>query len=101
MVNLQAKAFVYILTNFSRSTLYVGVTASIKQRILDHKNGLGSDFCIKYNCDQLVFIKDFNSITEAISFEKRLKRWQRKWKEELIESLNPEWRDLSYEIVIE
>ncbi len=100
MVNLHAKAFVYILTNFSRSTLYVGVTTNLRERISDHKNGLGSEFCIKYNCDQLVFFRDFNSISEAISFEKRLKRWRRKWKEEIIESLNPEWKDLSFEIVV-
>ncbi|MFK7923338.1 MAG: GIY-YIG nuclease family protein [Bacteroidia bacterium] len=99
MLNIQSNAFVYILTNYSRSTLYVGVSSKLKEKITDHKNGLGSEFCIKYNCDQLVFIKDFDSLIEAIVFEKTLKRWRRNWKEELIESINPKWTDLSYDIL--
>lgn len=95
MIRLGASAFVYILTNHSKSTLYVGVTANLTNRISDHKNGRGSDFCIRYNCNQLVFLRDFDSIQEAIAFEKRLKRWRRVWKEELIETINPDWNDLS------
>jgi putative endonuclease len=59
-----------------------------------HRNGLGSKFCRRYGIDRLVYVEEYPTIEEAIVREKRLKRWHREWKIELIEGMNPAWRDL-------
>ena len=84
----------YILTNRAYGVLYIGVTADIEKRIWEHRNGLGSRFCRKYGIDTLVLVEDYPTIEEAIVREKRLKKWRREWKMELIDTSNPEWRDL-------
>ena len=85
----------YIMTNRPRGVLYVGVTADLAARVDQHRQGKGSAFCRKYNLTQLVHAEPHATIEEAIVREKALKAWQRAWKVELIESGNPEWRDLS------
>ncbi len=77
-----------------RGALYVGVTAHLPARIHQHRTGEGSDFCRRYGLDRLVRAEQALSITEAITHEKRIKRWRRAWKFALIEQGNPEWRDL-------
>ena len=87
--------WVYIMTDRYRGTMYVGVTSDIAARIDQHRSGTGSDFCARYGLTRLVWAERGNDILSCIAHEKRLKRWRRQWKIELVESANPEWRDLS------
>jgi putative endonuclease len=89
----------YILTNKPRGVLYVGVTSDLAARIWQHREGKGSAFCRKYNLSLLVHAEAHASILEAIVREKALKAWQRDWKIALIEGRNPEWVDLSDDLV--
>jgi putative endonuclease len=90
------QSWVYMMTNQHHNVLYVGVTSDIEQRVLQHKKHLYPDaFTAKYRCHKLVWFQEFGDIVEAIAQEKRLKRWRRAWKDELIGKLNPEWKDLS------
>jgi putative endonuclease len=86
--------WVYIMANRYRGTIYVGVTAHLPVRISQHRNGSGSDFCAKYGLNRLVWAERGSSIEDCMAHEKRLKRWRRQWKFELIERGNPEWLDL-------
>jgi len=86
--------WVYIMMDRYRGTLYVGVTSDIATRVSQHREDIGSDFCKRYGLHRLVWAERFATIDEAITFEKRIKRWRRQWKFELIEKTNPEWEDL-------
>ena len=86
--------WVYIMANRYRGTIYVGVTSDLAARVLQHRIGTGSDFCAQYGLSRLVWADQADDITACIEQEKRLKRWRREWKFELIERGNPEWRDL-------
>ncbi len=86
--------YVYILTNISNKVLYVGVTNNLIRRIYEHKNKLIDGFTKKYNLYKLVYFEQINDVKSAINREKQLKGWIRKRKEELINSLNPDWEDL-------
>lgn len=86
--------WVYIMADRYRGTMYVGVTADIRSRVYQHRTGDGSDFCHRYGLNRLVWADHSTSIVSAIEHEKRLKRWRRAWKFDLIERANPEWRDL-------
>ncbi len=86
--------YVYILTNKSR-TLYTGVTSDLERRVYDHKHKLVPGFASKYNITQLVYFDETQDIQAAISREKQIKGWLRRKKIALIESVNPEWKDLS------
>ena len=88
--------FVYIITNKSK-TLYTGVTNNLNRRIFEHKNKLVIGFTSKYNIGKLVYFEIFNDIESAIRREKQIKGWLRRKKIELIESVNPNWEDLSNE----
>jgi len=85
---------VYIMSNRSR-TLYIGVTNDLARRVYQHKTGEGSGFTARYNLDLLVYTETFDGIRDAIVREKQLKGWTRAKKIGLIETLNPEWTDLS------
>ena len=87
--------WVYILASKRNGTLYIGVTNNIERRVFEHKSGLNEGFTKKYGVKQLVYFEEFNDINIAIRKEKRMKKWKRKWKLDLIESENPEWNDLS------
>lgn len=90
------KGFVYIMTNKNDSVLYTGVTSDLIGRVLKHKSKrYPNSFTSKYNVDKLVYYEKFDSIGEAILREKQIKAGPRKKKVELINSLNPEWDDLS------
>jgi len=86
--------FIYILASRRNGTLYVGLTCNLKKRIWEHKNGFVSSFTKKYRVYQLVYFKGPASKDGALQFEKRLKKWRRRWKLKLIESMNPDWVDL-------
>ncbi|HCE56921.1 MAG TPA: endonuclease [Prolixibacteraceae bacterium] len=90
--------YVYIMSNTNRTTFYIGVTSDLKTRIADHKNGIGSKFTGKYNLTELLYYEDFPDIYQAIDREKQLKNWHRQWKINLIQSINPEMKDLYWEI---
>lgn len=85
--------YIYIMSNKSRVVLYIGVTSDLETRVYQHKNGIGSKFTSKYRCYDLIYYEVFNHIESAIAREKVLKRWNRRWKEELITSFNPQLRD--------
>jgi len=88
--------YVYIMTNDRHTVLYVGVTNDIENRVFDHKVKRDKrSFTAKYNCGNLVYYEEFGEIKNAIHREKQLKKYHRKWKEELIETINPDWKDLS------
>jgi putative endonuclease len=86
---------VYILASKRNGTLYIGVTSNLASRIEGHRAGLVGGFTEKYGVKTLVYFELHADMYEAISREKRLKKWSRAWKVELIERGNPEWRDLS------
>ena len=85
---------VYIITNDRNTTLYIGVTSNLIQRIYQHKAKLVEGFSAKYNLHKLVHFEQFEDMDDAISREKRLKRWNRDWKNQLIDERNPRWIDL-------
>jgi putative endonuclease len=88
--------YVYIMTNARHTVLYVGVTNNLERRVFDHKVKRNKhSFTARYNCNNLVYYEEFQEIKDAIHREKQLKKYQRKWKEELIEGMNAEWKDLS------
>ena len=87
--------FVYVITNYTKTTLYIGVTSDLVQRIDQHKKGVVDGFSMKYNLKYLVYFEKTGDVSEAILREKQLKKWKREWKERLINELNPKWRDLS------
>src|SRR6187549_712119 len=91
--------WVYIISSFNHSTLYVGVTSNIASRVYEHKHKIHpTSFSAKYNCVTLVYYRRFESIIEAITEEKRIKGGSRKKKEDLINSMNSEWKDLYDEV---
>ena len=90
---------VYILASKRNGTLYIGVTSDLIKRIWEHKKNIVEGFTKRYNVHRLVWYEMHESMESAITKEKRLKNWKRKWKLELIESNNPNWIDLYDEIV--
>lgn len=87
--------FVYIITNFSNTTFYIGVTNNLERRIYEHRSGLVEGFSKKYKLHKLVYFEDFGDVSQAITREKQLKNWHRNWKINLIKSVNPNFLDLS------
>ena len=90
--------YVYILASKKNGTLYIGVTNDLVRRIYEHKHGLIDGFTKRHSVKMLVYYEIANDITEAIKREKAMKKWYRKWKIDLIEKTNPEWRDLYNDI---
>ena len=86
--------FVYIVSNHSRSTIYIGVTNDLKRRVYEHKKGLLDGFTKKYKCHDLVYFEVSNEVVSAITREKELKGWLRSKKDKLIISYNPALKDL-------
>lgn len=86
--------WVYIVCNKPNGTIYVGVTADIRRRAHEHREGLVEGFSRTYGLKRLVYAEEHASITDAIRREKTLKRWPRAWKVRLIHTINPDWNDL-------
>jgi putative endonuclease len=90
--------FVYILASKRNGTLYVGVANDLARRMSEHKAKLVPGFTRQYGVHLLVYFETYDSILEARAREHALKRWRRAWKIQLIEKLNPDWRDLSNQL---
>jgi putative endonuclease len=91
---------VYIMTNKNKTTLYVGVTSDLQNRINEHKSHVFSrSFTAKYNLTYCIYYESYYLIEEAIAREKEIKKWRREKKEILINTKNPDWRDLWDEIM--
>lgn len=86
--------WVYIMADRYRGTMYIGVTAYLAARIMQHRTGGGSDFCKRYGLFRLVYAEPHDDIAAAIAREKAMKKWNRDWKMRLIEERNPDWLDL-------
>ena len=90
---------VSMLANKRNGTLYIGVTSDLVKRIWQHKNNMVEGFTERYGVHQLVWYELHENMQTALEREKRMKGWKRKWKLELIESMNPNWQDLYHTIV--
>ncbi|MFO0389069.1 MAG: GIY-YIG nuclease family protein [Alphaproteobacteria bacterium] len=90
--------YVYIMASGKNGTLYIGVTSNLAKRVYEHRNGLVDGFTKKYGIKTLVYFEQTNDVEAAILREKQMKKWNREWKLELIEKMNPEWNDLYEEI---
>ena len=86
--------YVYILTNKNNTTLYVGVTKDIYRRANEHNDKVVEGFTNKYNLNKLVYVEETKRPSDAIAREKQIKHWIREKKDALINSINPEWKDL-------
>lgn len=86
--------YVYILTNMMHTVLYVGMTNNVARRVWEHRNGFVEGFTDSYNLHKLVYIETHQDVRIALEREKRIKRWKRAWKEDLIQETNPDWLDL-------
>lgn len=92
-------SWTYIITNKRNGTLYTGVTSNLEARMWEHRTGHRPGFAREHGCKQLVWFETHNDIEEAITREKRIKRWRREWKLNLIEKENPDWVDLCDELI--
>ena len=95
---MDKKYYVYILANKKNGTLYVGFTSNLIKRVWEHKNKVIEGFTARYGVDKLVYFEQFDDPYNAITREKRLKKYKRKWKLALIEKDNPHWNDLFQEL---
>lgn len=91
---MQKYYYVYIVASRRNGTIYVGMTNDIIRRAWEHREGLVPGFTKKYGVKMLVHFETFEDVNYAIHREKRLKKWKRQWKVDLIQSRNVEWRDL-------
>jgi putative endonuclease len=89
---------VYILASARNGTLYTGVTSDLLKRVWEHKSDLVEGFTKRYGVHVLVWFELHEDMLSAIRREKTIKGWKRRWKIELIETMNPEWRDLYAEL---
>ena len=84
------------MSNYTNSTIYLGVTSDLEKRVLEHKRKTKEEsFTKKYNCNKLVYYETFGNIEYAITREKQLKNWKRDWKNELVAKINSEWLELT------
>lgn len=89
--------YIYMIANKSNTVLYIGVTNNLERRIFEHKHKIIKGFSSKYNLTKLVYYEEYSDITTAIAREKHLKGWRRSRKNGLVETVNPEWKDLTDE----
>ena len=97
MVNIH-QYWVYIMSNKTRTVMYVGITNDLYRRYAEHKEEKIKGFTQKYKCHDLLYFEEFKDIEDAISREKEIKAWRREKKEKLIATRNPEKRDLAIEL---
>lgn len=86
--------YVYILTNKKNGTLYIGMTTNLAKRTWEHKNEAVEGFTKKYELKILVYYEVLDGYEEALNREKKLKKWSRQWKLNIINDMNPKWNDL-------
>ncbi len=94
----EKRYYVYIMTNFHHTVLYTGVTDDLQRRVLEHKSGKGGVFTSKYHANQLIYYEFSGDIKAEIEREKQIKAGSRQKKIDLINSINPEWKDLYEEL---
>ncbi len=87
--------YVYILASRGNQVLYIGATNDLERRLYEHQNGRTLGFAKKYKTHELVYFEETSNIRDALTREKQLKAWRRKWKIDLIKTLNPSMKDLS------
>ncbi len=87
--------YVYILTNWNHRVMYIGMTNNLHRRIYEHQQHMVEGFTDKYQVGKLVYVESATDVHAAIAREKQLKRWRREKKNNLVESMNPDWNDLS------
>jgi putative endonuclease len=92
--------FTYILTNRANGVLYTGVTNDLVRRLCEHQQGRAGSFTRRYNCTRLVWFEGHTDVRQAILREKRIKKWNRAWKIEMIETHNPHWADLARTLTV-
>jgi putative endonuclease len=90
--------WVYIMASRPRGTLYVGMTNDLRDRVWEHREGVVEGFTKDYGVTMLVYFEQHDSLQSALERERRIKRWARSWKIDLIRSRNPDWRDLFDEL---
>jgi putative endonuclease len=90
--------YVYIMASERNGMLYIGVTSDLIRRVFEHKNDMVEGFTKKYQVHDLVYFEQTNDALSALTREKQLKKWKRKWKLELTEEFNPDWIDLYEEL---
>ncbi len=98
-MNKEHRYFVYMLASQRNGTLYVGVTGNLAKRIAEHRDDIREGFSKKYGVHMLVWFEEYGDVQDAILREKRIKKWNRSWKLELIERGNPDWEDLFPRII--
>ena len=94
MIEAVKRACVYILASKPNGTLYIGVTSDIARRAFEHRSDAVDGFTKRYGVHRLVYVEFHETVPDAIPREKRLKKWRRSWKVQLIQQSNPDWCDL-------
>ena len=97
-VTMNRQSYIYIMTNKTHRVLYTGVTGDLRRRVYQHNEGAVPGFTKKYNVKTLIYFEIFDDIRDAIAREKQIKKGSRQKKIDLINAMNPEWRDLSEEL---
>ena len=87
--------YVYLLTNWNNKVMYLGVTNNLERRFYEHKNKLVKGFTEKYNVNKLVYFEETQDVTAGIAREKEIKKWRREKMNQLVNRMNPNWKDLS------
>ena len=96
---MKKKYNIYFLSSANNKVLYIGVTNKLARRVWEHKNSFVDSFSSKYKTNKLIYYEEYSDVKDAIFREKCLKRWKRVWKERLINEVNPEWKDLSNDLI--
>jgi putative endonuclease len=86
--------FVYVITNFTNRTFYIGTTNNLERRIFEHRQELVDSFSKKYKLKKLVYFEEYINVKDALAREKQLKNWHRDWKINIIKTTNPTFKDL-------
>lgn len=89
--------YIYLLTNWNNKVMYVGITNNLIRRIYEHKSKLVRGFTKKYNVNKLVFYEETRDVIAALTREKEIKKWRREKENQLVNRINPAWKDLSME----
>ena len=93
--------YVYILTNWTNEVMYIGMTNNLERRLDEHKRKLVDGFTKKYNVNKLVYYEHTTDVQAALAREKEIKKWRREKKNNLVMTLNPDWKDLSLEWLVD
>ncbi|MFQ5965210.1 MAG: GIY-YIG nuclease family protein [Candidatus Scalinduaceae bacterium] len=93
----EKRYYIYLITNWNNKVMYVGVTNNLVRRIYEHKSKLVKGFTNRYNINKLVYYEETHDVIAALAREKEIKKWRREKKNQLVNQMNPNWKDLSLE----